>query len=1528
MPNNNVAILSIMSKFDEKSAKEAAQRANKVYDEALSDIGNVNFDKKLLENFDKAMNLLKNKFKKVNLSSYTNNLLDSIFSDKDVATKSKDIELFIKKIDLLKKASSGQDINAFNTFSAKQIESLISRTDKLSQKQDEINEKTREYNREATKIAKTNRSISTIDKNYGNQDYSKILESLKKSIGAEKEFTAEQNQSIENLAKMINLYQTMEKTEPQKGTAEAIRYSKDLLAVVQKIKEERDKIDAFSQKGASAYIANNDLSSIDKVSEYTVNKSKDDFTKTSLSNLKAQEAKLQSELTTYISESVQKNLAKVSKEADAVIDKAEKRVENLQNKIDTLQSKSTKTGSDSSVIGNIVSESDVKTLEEIEDRLYAISDLDADGEATNQQLKEYIQLYKQYEQLVASDSTIKFDPGLKEEYDFIIESDSKLKKYADTLDETIVKQKELNATKSDEKNTSTSVETEQLAKQEEQIKQTLQAEEKLIDTQNQLSSNTKISVDAEQAIADINKVKENLESIPNEKKIKISVNDNDYTNTPLLSDAEGNTITAFRGVVGAWSGLINQDGIGFFTDKLKLAADYADSLAESGKVYQANLSFKNPLEVEGNGAKWDDINFNGVKKTTDEIVELAKQLGHDGVIFKNIRDGFTDTEEDISNVMVALNAAQIKNEQVIGTIKAGTGEMVDIASKIDNATNTATNSTVESQNKIQEELKETQKVAEQVSEAMSNVSSDKSNISSENNLPALQQEESQVEDINEDLEKQSDLYKQIYDRIEKIRALGMVGANKKDNDDLANSYGAESRNTEAYKMQMEAIKMLSPTGEMNPDIRDMVLNYELSLEEVAKKLVEAAEEYLTCKNALDEMFTKAGIVGGKVYDDAYRNLSMYSIDSEGMFGVIGETREKLALIKSENDAREEAKKKKEDESKAQAELNKEKIEEARIQAELTRKKISGEKNQNGILSGDISTVQAQEDIREELKQTQIQAEKTEQSIKDVSFITSPMKDVFQGDSEKSGMEGISSATEKATQSKKDFATANEDVQKSIDGSKTPLQTEAELMSQIAKDAREAADAKKEFVEANKQVKDSAESSNKSVKRDRYKNSQRMSEEYFLDNIDSFKSKANDYLTSKGNTILGNNVTVEFKDGLAKVTAEIKTADGTWESFVSRIDADSKMFGTKFKPIIENTNKLESELKNLGREVSKESSDSILNSLSDKVNSYNTQWKKFNNRNSKTDEYILLVQNYKNAIDELQQKIESFNNSGGIKTQDDINELKNLKSTVDELLNSIKSMSAPEMGSSQSGINTLFKQLYELKNKYQGMTKEQKAMVDSLEAEWKQLGNSLNLEKAKAQLRGIEAELEKTGTATKTLWGALKEKVFYRTAAQFASMFGIYDIINIFRKGMDAVNEFDTGLTKISYTMDMTKSQLNDLGNSVLSMASDMKASVSDAMSVAQIYANMQTSPEEIKKLSEPTLILSNLSGFDSATIADDIQAVTQQFDMLAEDSMHIADVYDYISRNIAVDYSKFWSLYWKQYNENKSKSVKAKLFYY
>ena len=52
--------------------------------------------------------------------------------------------------------------------------------------------------------------------------------------------------------------------------------------------------------------------------------------------MEAQKAKMQSELTNYVSDAVKKNLEKITNDSASAIEKAEKKVENLQNKIDSL----------------------------------------------------------------------------------------------------------------------------------------------------------------------------------------------------------------------------------------------------------------------------------------------------------------------------------------------------------------------------------------------------------------------------------------------------------------------------------------------------------------------------------------------------------------------------------------------------------------------------------------------------------------------------------------------------------------------------------------------------------------------------------------------------------------------------------------------------------------------------------------------------------------------------------------------------------------------------------------------------------------------------------------------------------------------------------------------------------------------------------------------------------------------------------------------------------------------------------------
>lgn len=307
-------------------------------------------------------------------------------------------------------------------------------------------------------------------------------------------------------------------------------------------------------------------------------------------------------------------------------------------------------------------------------------------------------------------------------------------------------------------------------------------------------------------------------------------------------------------------------------------------------------------------------------------------------------------------------------------------------------------------------------------------------------------------------------------------------------------------------------------------------------------------------------------------------------------------------------------------------------------------------------------------------------------------------------------------------------------------------------------------------------------------------------------------------------------------------------------------------------------------------------------LSDELEIYNKQIPKKPVDGKRSDKFEGLVQNYKNAIGEAQKYLDNLGDSPV--TEEIKKEWETLIGVIKKVKEEMDSIPTAERGSDALSrgkeIDTITKYL----SKFTGISKEAKQELNGLLDHLQSGDPSVNVKKIHERFLELTVAERNAGREARNLFDIFKDKKIYSFLGQAASMFSFYDLINYGREGISTLKEFDDGLTKISYTMDMTKSKLNDLGKSVLEMANDLDSSIDNAMQVSQIYANMNTSAEEIKKLSEPTLILSNLTGFDASTVADDIQAVTQQFEIAAEDSMHIADVYDQISRNISVDYGK------------------------
>ena len=346
--------------------------------------------------------------------------------------------------------------------------------------------------------------------------------------------------------------------------------------------------------------------------------------------------------------------------------------------------------------------------------------------------------------------------------------------------------------------------------------------------------------------------------------------------------------------------------------------------------------------------------------------------------------------------------------------------------------------------------------------------------------------------------------------------------------------------------------------------------------------------------------------------------------------------------------------------------------------------------------------------------------------------------------------------------------------------------------------------------------------------------------------------------------------------------------------IQKREEESKMFSSALKAQMEERQKdissMESSLKSFNE------SSNQLSAKPDDQHQFSS-WKK------QLEDLNIKIAEYKSKVENL-SKIDIADEEQIKKAKTEIEELGN---SIKDAITSMKNVPQASRGWNQTGVDKLIQRMNDDLKKNSNYTKETRGNIEGLIEELKNIPDR-PLSEVFNDFSRFKREAHDAGKEGKAFFEIFKDKVIYGGAAQLAGMFGFYDIINIFRDGIDTLKEFDDGLTKISYTMDMTKSQLNDLGKSVLDMANDLDSSINNAMQVSQIYANMNTSAEEIKKLSEPTLILSNLTGFDASTVADDIQAVTQQFEISAEESMHIADVYDQISRNISVDYSKILEL--------------------
>lgn len=479
--------------------------------------------------------------------------------------------------------------------------------------------------------------------------------------------------------------------------------------------------------------------------------------------------------------------------------------------------------------------------------------------------------------------------------------------------------------------------------------------------------------------------------------------------------------------------------------------------------------------------------------------------------------------------------------------------------------------------------------------------------------------------------------------------------------------------------------------------------------------------------------------------------------------------------------------------------------------------------------------------------------------------------------ETEGMEQVEKATEEAIQAKKDFATANEGVQSSIDGSENPLKLEAELMEQIAKSAREAADAKKEFVEANKQVKDSADGSTSNMSKEDVEK-RKVAYKELLDAIKRYSKVYGRVARDKG-------------------------LDGDIDE-MQRLE--DKILRLQKEPILSSAQIQESERQ--------------LTLLFDKIDDIEKQVKKTNQQ--KTENSLLKIQDnateklskYTNSskytpefIERVNSKIEEVRQLDITKPKD-VARLKEIDGEIQKIVDDSKLLEN-RLVKQDSKIADIISQMKIFAAQNTNMSSAQKQALNDNIKYAEELSNSGTtnaqaIEKIKSSFAELRAEVNTTGRAGKNFLGQIKNRLTDINSKFIAQFLSWQDWIKYLKQAAQIVTQINTNIVELAKVSEQSSKQIYKDFNSYADIAKNMGSTISDTISATADWSRNGYTIPDAKKLAEVALLYKNVGdGIDINEANESLISTLRGFKLEADQAEHIVDVFNEVSNNEAISSS-------------------------
>lgn len=1444
MTSNDVALISIVSKFDEKSARVAAEKAGKTYDKAMRDIGKDTFENELVDQFNKAMKIVTGKLKNVNLSSYNANLLEVLFSNEEIDEKKKEIENFIGTISKINGALKGLPSNSFDNLSTAKLDQIVKQQEKIIENNKKISDERKSLNRSATSTANKNKKTSTIEKDYtiDTKKNAEISESLNSIISKNKDLNDSEKKNVDTLSRLLSLYDAMAKVTPEEGTKEAIRYSKDLLTVVKEIKETSEKVDLFTNKKASSYIKG----AIDKkylgdnlenVNEsYLVSRSKQNYVEKGLEPLTSKQAKLEKNLTEYISNAVQKSLEKITVTTEQVLDKAQKKVETLQDSINSLNSNKT----EKPIIDNLVDESEIKSLEDIEDRLYSIYDKDSSEGASNKELKEFISLYQQYEKKMASDSSSgMFDPELKEEYDMIVNTDEAMKKYAESINKVTEEKRELNTvTKSDEVEDNTTKQVSEITELEKKLSDLSEKYEKLNNNSN-FSDDFNLTENEEfqQLSKEIDNVKQEIDNLKGaisqltydtssfdgfannlEDKLK-SVSD---TVSNLVSDIDKLQDTLKTDNIsldesnisnGSTPAIEQQNQL---QEELKETQTQAEKTAQSVKDAVSQNQKKDAFPKTSDVASVEKIadGFKGIKQETEKATESAKEYSK---ILSQVGEYGVDRKV---SAVYKRNDGQLESVNWRAKTDDNGQILYDKDGNIDYDFNMTVISKYEQLEKIivkaDDELRNLQKDLDETKNYNPNASTDNIEEKIADQKAYIQLLEQTVKVIS-----QSDEYLMMEQQI--------IDARNKAAREYALTMGAKQEKSDAKKTASDEEKRLNNITQINRALNKQ----QILIDEIEKTYSKTAnpdlDRVVSSQSDLTELANKKADIQNLINQltDQGRNSL-----NENNF---------LLLEKYISEYKQLAKDKLKANNPSKQELGGQQLDVLLSQQVAQYNQLIAKAEKYGDATADI--VQKLKDQRDTIAE-----------INSDGIYTA-----------KSGLKAD------------DYYSARDNYKKDK-AELTSYETDIKSASNVAK--QEASNIQAEWdknIKAIQDYMDAVTKLNNLKAKDKGTGSEANQIALQTENVEKFKQAAWD-----------------ARQNLSSMQAENPDIIA-WKQWVDMME----LFDQASKGSAESAAKLKDVLDNI-KAPSLDKYENKLSSYLNKTSGYDATIKRFEDGGWTSDAYLKNVQDVKNAVEQYENLLNKIKTEqGGIASEKDVQTLKEYEDEIKKTISTVQNMSASEKGYNFVSAQKELDKIHKLLNENSKMSSEAKAKIRAYYREIESGNPSMSLDKIHGEIMKIyNAEVE-AGRAGKRFINVIKEKAWYGLAGTIGTYFGFNDIIRYGGEAINIIHEFDTALTEMRKVSDESLQSLKAYQSTTFDTADAVGTTAKQIQNSTADWMRLGESMDEAAESAKDSNVLLNVSEFDNIDSAtESLVSMSQAYKDL--DKMDIIDVLNNIGNNYSI----------------------------